>query len=122
MPKRTDRALRALAARRLPLRPAAFAVLSSLAQGPRAGFEILEFVNSTHPRVGLLGPGTLYRLLRELRQEGLIERADAPAAEVTDERRTYSVLTALGRATTWAEAERLHRTLASSGLLDLLGA
>ena len=104
---------------RLPLRPAAFAVLSALARGPRAGFEILEFVNATHPGSGLLGPGTLYRVLRELRQEGLIERTSAPADETSqDERRTYSVLTHLGRATVVAEAARLRRTLKSSGLLE----
>lgn len=121
MQKRRKNRLADEAAARLPLRPVAFAVLTALAQGPRAGFEILEFVNATHPRKGLLGPGTLYRLLRELRQDGLIARTDAPAAESTmDERRTYSVLTPLGRATMLAEAMRLRRTLASAGLLRLL--
>jgi hypothetical protein len=37
-----------------------------------------------------------------------------------DERRTYSVLTPLGRATMLAEAMRLRRTLASAVLLRLL--
>jgi PadR family transcriptional regulator, regulatory protein PadR len=119
MRKRREPTIETLAAGRLPLRPAAFAVLSALARGPRAGFEILEFVNATHPGSGLLGPGTLYRVLRELRQEGLIERTPAPADEASqDERRTYSVLTRVGRATVLAEAARLRRTLTASGLLE----
>jgi DNA-binding PadR family transcriptional regulator len=119
MRKRRETRIEHDAARRLPLRPAAFAVLSALARGPRAGFEILEFVNATHPGSGVLGPGTLYRVLRELRQDGLIERTPAPEAEPTqDERRTYSALTRLGRATVVAEAVRLRRTLTASGLLE----
>jgi DNA-binding PadR family transcriptional regulator len=103
---------------RLPLRPTAFAVLAALAQGARAGFEILEAVNVTQPRSGVLGPGTLYRLLRELRHEGLIRRTAAPSVEASaDERRTYMELTPLGRATLHAEADRLRRTLSNAGLL-----
>jgi DNA-binding PadR family transcriptional regulator len=105
-------------AERLPLRPTAFVVLTSLAQGPRAGFEILAYVNATHAKSGLLGPGTLYRLLRELRREGLIQRTGAPSEEASgDERRTYMELTAEGRATMQAEAARLRRTLMAAGLL-----
>ena len=119
MQKRRKNRLADEAAARLPLRPVAFAVLTALAQGPRAGFEILEFVNATHPGSGLLGPGTLYRVMRELRQEGLIERTPAPTEESSrDERRTYSALTQLGRATVVAEATRLRRTLTASGLLE----
>jgi DNA-binding PadR family transcriptional regulator len=118
MHKRRDGDLGRLAQGRLPLRPAAFVVLTALAQRARAGFEILEYVNATHPKSGLLGPGTLYRLLREMRQEGLVRRTDAPSAEASaDERRTYMELTPLGRATLHAEADRLRRTLATAGLL-----
>ncbi len=108
------------AAQRVPLRPAALAVLTALARGPRAGFEILEFVNATMPGSGLFGPGTFYRLLRELRQEGLVQRTTAPGMAAGDERRTYSELTPLGQATLQAEAARLRRTFNAAGLLDLL--
>ena len=122
MPKRRDKLSLERAEESLPLRPIAFAVLSSLAQGPRAGFEILEFVQQTHPATGLLGPGTLYRLLRELRRDRLIERTDAPggAGGADDERRTYSVLTPWGEAVMLAEAARLRRTFRAAGLPDLL--
>ena len=52
----------------LPLRPVACAVLAALAHGPRPGIDVLEAVNATVPGRPILGPGTLYRLLRELRQ------------------------------------------------------
>src|SRR5262245_58802776 len=63
-------------ARHLPLRPVACAVLAALAHGPRAGIDVLDAVNATVPGRPILGPGSLYRLLRELRQEKLIARGD----------------------------------------------
>jgi DNA-binding PadR family transcriptional regulator len=105
--------------RHLPLRPAAFAALAALADGPAAGFEILERATEVAAGRPFLGPGTLYRLLRELRGEGLIERTAAPdeACGGEDERRTYHELTPVGRAVLRAEAERLRRTLDAAGLL-----
>jgi DNA-binding PadR family transcriptional regulator len=103
-------ASRAAVDRHLPLRPVACAVLASLADRPRPGFEVLEAVNATVPGRPLLGPGTLYRLMRELRQAGLIERAD-PAADPHDDRQVHHTLTTLGRSVLQAEVERLRRTL-----------
>jgi DNA-binding PadR family transcriptional regulator len=97
----------------LPLRPAAFAVLAALAEEPRNGIDVLDYVNATVPGRPILGPGTLYRLLRELRHDGLIARADAPASDAPlDERQTHHELTKLGRGVLAAESDRLTRTLA----------
>lgn len=105
-------------ARHLPLRPAAFSALAALADGPRAGFTILSAINGALPSRPILGPGTLYRLLRELRQADLIQPVEAPPEDDgTDQRRQYHALTPLGRAVLSAEAERLRRTLAAAGLL-----
>jgi len=98
---------------RLPLRPAAFAVLAALAREPRNGIDVLDHVNATVPGRPILGPGTLYRLLRELRHDGLIARADAPVSDAPiDERQTHHELTRLGRDVLAAESDRLTRTLA----------
>ena len=94
----------------LPMRPAAFAVVAALAQGPRPGIEILDEVNATVPGSPLLGPGTLYRLMRELRQQGLIAREER-GAHCPDERQAHHSLTPLGRAVLRAESARLRRTL-----------
>lgn len=103
----------------IPLRPAALGVLAALADGPRAGYAILERVNEALPSRPILGPGTLYRVLRELRHAGLIAAVEAPPNEAgDDERRQYHALTPSGRATLHAEAARLRRTLAAAGLLD----
>jgi len=96
--------------RHLPLRPVAFAVLAALADGPRPGIDILDQVNATVPGRPLLGPGTLYRLMRELRDQALIARTDT-APGVNDDRQTYHALTGLGSAVLAAECDRLSRTM-----------
>ncbi|MQA91165.1 MAG: PadR family transcriptional regulator [Gemmatimonas sp.] len=103
----------------LPVRPAAFALLAALAEGPRPGFEILERVNEVVPSRPLFGPGTLYRLMRELRQAKWIERTTAPEGDegASDERRQYHGLTKLGGRVLAAESARLRRTLVMVGRL-----
>ncbi len=97
-------------ARHLPLRPAACAVLATLAERPRPGIEILDAVNATAPGQLLLGPGTLYRLMRELRQAKLVMRAD-PDVDPRDDRQVHHALTPLGQAVLRADLDRLRRTL-----------
>lgn len=98
--------------RHLPVRPATFAVLAALGDGPRPGIDILDRVNGTVRRPRLFGPGTLYRLLREMRDAGLISRTSSAAPdEPRDERRVHHALTALGAAVLEAETERLQATL-----------
>jgi DNA-binding PadR family transcriptional regulator len=96
--------------RHLPLRPTACAVLAALAEAPRPGVEILDAVNATVPGRPLLGPGTLYRLLRELRQARLIAYGE-PEGGPGDERQSHHILTPLGRAVLDAELARLRRTI-----------
>jgi DNA-binding PadR family transcriptional regulator len=58
-----------------------------------------------------MGPGTLYRSLKQLASEGWIREVDAPRGEEDPRRRFYRI-TAAGRACAAAEAERLERMLA----------
>ena len=104
---------------RLPLRPGPLAGLASLANGPAAGIAMLEHAERLGSGGAVLGPGTLYRLLRELSGDGLIKRTAQPSDDdhPADERRQYYELTQLGRAVLEAEADRLRRTLADAGLL-----
>ena len=100
--------------RHVPARPATFAVLAALGDGPRVGIDILDRVNSTVTRPMLFGPGTLYRLLREMRDAGLIARTDGAREkddEPRDERRVHHALTLLGAGVLEAETERLQATL-----------
>jgi DNA-binding PadR family transcriptional regulator len=100
-------------ARHLPLRPVACAVLASLSHGPRPGIDVLEAVNATVPGRPILGPGTLYRILRELRQARLIVRAGPEGRQTAahDDRQVHHLLTPLGEAVLRAELARLRRTL-----------
>jgi DNA-binding PadR family transcriptional regulator len=103
----------------LPVRPAAYAVLLALAEAPRAGFEVMERANASLPGRPILGPGSLYRLLRELRRAGWVERVPAPGdpEEETDDRRSYHALTDLGRQVVRAETARLLRAMRAAGVL-----
>jgi DNA-binding PadR family transcriptional regulator len=97
----------------LPLRAPVFAVLAALAGGPTAGIDVLDCVNATVRKRTILGPGTFYRLMRELRQSGLIAAAHPPPrASARDDRQTHHELTRLGRAVLAAEVDRLKRTMA----------
>ncbi len=100
-------------ARHLPLRPVACAVLAALAEWPKPGIDIMEAVNATVPGHPILGPGSLYRLLKELRQDKLIFRVDAEAAggAPADERQVHHTLTPLGDVVLRAEVARLRRTI-----------
>jgi DNA-binding PadR family transcriptional regulator len=62
-----------------------------------------------------LGPGTLYRVLRELLKGGLIaESGERPDPAHDDERRRYYALTDLGRRAALAETRRLARLVAAA--------
>ena len=112
--KRTDRDD---VERHLPLRPVAFAVLAALADAPRPGIDVLDAVNATVPGRPLLGPGMLYRVMRELRQAALISRTE-PDEAPGDERHVHHILTTLGQAVLRAELARLQRTILLAGSMD----
>ena len=55
-----------------------------------------------------LSPGTLYRSIQRMLEQGLIqETAERPAPELDDERRRYYRITSFGRTVAKAEARRL---------------
>jgi DNA-binding PadR family transcriptional regulator len=87
----------------LPLTPAVFHVLLSLADGQKHGYAILkEVAERTDGRVEL-STGTLYGIVKRLLAEGMIRES---ALGSTERRRAYA-LTAAGKAVALAEAERL---------------
>ena len=92
----------------LPLTPVVFEIALSLAAGERHGYEIMQDVERRTEGAIALHPGTLYRALGRLLDQGLIEELDErPAAGADDERRRYYKLTPLGHAVARAEVERL---------------
>ena len=99
----------------LPLTAVVFEIMLALGAGERHGYEIMQDVERRTDGRIVLHPGTLYRALGRLLDQGLIEELDErPAAGRDDERRRYYRLSALGRAVARAEVERLAEQLAAA--------
>ena len=105
----------------LPLTPAVFSILLALAAGEKHGYAIMQEIAASSAGSLRLGPGTLYRSIKQLLAGGLIEESgDRPDASLDDERRRYYRLTAFGRRVLSAEAERLGRLVSQAQAHGLL--
>ena len=100
----------------LPLTPALFHVLLSLADGEKHGYAILKEVEARTDGAVRLSTGTLYGIIKRLLADGMI-RASATGS---DERRTAYRLTPFGRKVALAEAERLRDLVLSAHVKKLL--
>jgi len=90
----------------LPLGASTFYILLALAGGDRHGYGVIKEVEAQTGGTVKLGPGTLYRLIKQLVADGWISEIEGDSS-AGDERRRYYRLTARGRAVARAEAERL---------------
>ena len=106
---------------RLPLTPAVFHILLTLADGERHGYAIMREVAEQTGGQMRLGPGTLYGSIRRMLADGLIVESEArPDPALDDERRRYYRMTPFGRRIAEAEAARLQaltRAAQARGLL-----
>lgn len=92
----------------LPLPPATFHILLAVADDERHGYGIIQDVAARTNGSLRLSPGTLYRSIQRMLEQGLlVEVKERPAAAEDDERRRYYRITALGRLVAEAEARRL---------------
>jgi len=92
----------------LPIAPASFHILISLADADRHGYALIQDISDRTAGGVRLGAGTLYRTIQRLLEDGLIvELEDRPDPEEDDERRRYYRITPFGRAVARAEADRL---------------
>ena len=90
----------------------ALMILASLADADRHGYAIKKDIAERSGGEVRLGSTTLYRLLGQLLDGGLIEEAHSrPAPQLDDERRRYFHITAAGRKALAAEARLLERVL-----------
>ena len=101
----------------LPLAADALLILMSIAGRPLHGYGIIRDVEARSERRVLLQTGALYRTLRRLLHDGLIEECDQPADdESADERRRYYEPTAFGRLVVDAEIDRMSRLVRAARL------
>ena len=92
----------------LPLPEATFHILMAVAEDDRHGYAIIQEVATRTDGVLKLSPGTLYRSIQRMLEQGLIvEARERPAPERDDERRRYYRITPFGTAVARAEARRL---------------
>lgn len=91
----------------LPLSPAVYHILLALSEGELHGLGIANEVEWMTAGQILLGPGTLYRSLRNMADDGLIQETETDEAD--DPRRKFYRITAAGHRVLKAESERLAR-------------
>jgi DNA-binding PadR family transcriptional regulator len=92
----------------LPLPAATFHILLALVPHDRHGYAIIQDVEARTSGALRLSPGTLYRSIQRMLEQGLIiETHERPAPDLDDERRRYYRLTPFGEAVARAELRRI---------------
>lgn len=94
----------------LPLHPKDFLVLFALSAGERHGYGLVKDIEEQTNGVVKLDPSNLYRSVKRLIHEGLVEeRVRDQSHQDGDERRRYYGITDFGMRVVTAEAERLRQ-------------
>lgn len=107
----------------LPLKPTDYQILFVLFRRELHGYAMVKAIEERTDGRVRLEPSNLYRRLRRLMTDGLVEEsADRPAPELDDERRRYYGLTQLGRAVLAAEAQRMRALVSEAEDARLLPA
>ena len=101
----------------VPLKRDAMFILLALAAEPLHGYGIIRDVETRSEGEIVLQTGALYRMLRRLLNDELIEECDRPAGTGSDdERRRYYQPTAFGRAVLASEVDRMARLVRAARL------
>src|SRR4051794_39482815 len=101
----------------IPLRPVEFLILLALAEQDQHGYGLTQAIAGRADGPVPREPGNLYKVLKRLVTDGLIEAAaHREVAELDNERRRYYRLTKLGAQVAALEAERLQALLTSSAM------
>lgn len=84
-----------------------FEIMVTMVSGPKHGYAIMQEIREQETGSRVLGPGTLYRVLKDLVGRGLIAVVDTPGEESDGPPRRIYRLTAPGQRLVAAEARRL---------------
>ncbi|MCC7156851.1 MAG: helix-turn-helix transcriptional regulator [Bryobacterales bacterium] len=111
-----------MAAEESPRLPdACFHILLALASEDRHGYGIIREIEQRTGGKLKLSPGTLYRSIQRMVEQGLlVESEERPAPEFDDERRRYYRITPEGKRAAASEAERLASLVAQARATGLI--
>ena len=85
-----------------------FEILLALSDGERHGYDIMREVEQRSVGATIMRPGSLYRALHRLLEQGLVEELEErPDPELDDERRRYYRITDIGAEAIASEVERM---------------
>jgi DNA-binding PadR family transcriptional regulator len=109
------------AASLIPPNPRDYLILFALVEERRHGYGIVKHVE-TGSRGGVrLDPANLYRSLKRMMGEGLVEETASPqGGDAGADRRKYYRITPLGREVVELEARRLAELTAAARALELI--
>ncbi len=106
----------------LPLKPDVFLILTVLAGGDHYGYGIMQAAEERSVGRVRLQAGALYRRLKWLLKEGMIEEVGERASrDDPEERRRYYRITPFGRRVASHEARRMGELLAAAEEVALIG-
>ena len=104
----------------IPLNPRDYLVLFSLTAEERHGYGIVKEVENHSAGSVRMDPSNLYRSLKRLINNGLVEESEPRSDKNSDERRRFYSLTSLGRDVVSAEAQRLSRLTEAARARNLI--
>ncbi len=106
----------------LPLKPADYMILFVLLDGELYGYRMVKEIAERSDGQIRLEAGNLYRSIRRMIKQELIDESDRrPAPESDDERRRYYAITDFGRRVVAADTARMRTLVATvdaSGMLS----
>ena len=97
----------------LPLHPLEVRILLGMMEGPVHGYRLVSAIEESEPTWNRIFPANLYRRVRTLIRDGLVEEGNPPDDEQVS-RRKYFQITELGRNVLIAETARMRALLAET--------
>lgn len=98
----------------LPLKPVELEILLALVDEERHGYGLVQKIAERTDELMRLEPGNLYRVIKRLLADGLVQESSRRAVSDGEERRRYYRLTAHGARVLDAELQRIRALLAST--------